>query len=86
MPEHLVAVADVLVREVVDARRGRAWPAAQAVPLAVGHEREIARLEQRRLRAVDLEPALPEVTTWNHMHPGIGGSARPQGAVSSERQ
>ena len=67
------AVAEDLVA-VADGSRGRgrgcrgpcAGLAAQDVPLAVRHERELARAQQRALASPTSSQQRPDVTTWNH--------------------
>src|SRR5688500_6563045 len=53
----LVALAELLALELEDARRRRPGLAAQAVALAVGHERQLARGQTLRLGLGGLEPA-----------------------------
>jgi hypothetical protein len=57
MPEDLVTLAYELAREIEQPRSGNAGLARQPVTLAVGHEREIAGLQQTRFGSLDLEPA-----------------------------
>ena len=66
--QDLVALADLLALEVEDPGRGDAGLAAQHVPLAVRHQREVAAREQRGVGLARLEPEpRPTVTTWNQM-------------------
>jgi hypothetical protein len=53
--QDLVAVARALEVELEDVRDGDVGLAAQPVPVAVRHEREIAGLQPQRVGAVDLE-------------------------------
>jgi hypothetical protein len=70
--EDLVAFAGVLEVELEDARRGDARLAAQAVPVAARHEREVAGLEPARVRVADLE-----------QHAAVGDDVEPE--VSGHR-
>jgi len=85
VPKDCIALADLLVPELVDSRRGRSGLVREAVVLPVRNEVEVAWFEPARLFALRRQH-LPEVTTWKLRHPFIGGSASAQGAVNSERQ
>ena len=64
--QDFVAVADLLARQVEQLRGAAAGHAAEPMALPVRHQREFARLQQMRLRTVDLEPALPRSHDMEH--------------------
>ena len=59
VPQDLIPLAEVLVGEIEQPHGGNSGRVPQPVPLAVRHEREIARREQPRSRSLDLKPAVP---------------------------
>ena len=78
MAKDLVAIAHELALEVENAGRRRSRLAAEDVALPVRHEREVPELDPIPLRFPVSSHIRPEVTTWNHMYPGIGGSVSPR--------
>ena len=55
-------------------------------PPEVSLEIRQGRTDDYLAAAARISQTRPDVTTWNHTYPGIGGKVRPHGAVSSERQ
>ena len=83
-PQELVALAQLPAGQIPEIDGWQAWLADQAMPIAVGNQGQIARLEEARRGAIDFEPGPAPVMMWNMRELGNAGSPNPHGAVKAQ--